>query len=105
MGQFTSPSGEHKPANAEVSKSFRHLRKSYRTADRPAESSLGGSVIRTVSNRSFTELDSQPIWRTHACVSSRCCAALPSHTQETLLGKDVSVSITARERQAHHQLT
>lgn len=31
-------------------------------------------------------------------------AALPSHTQETLLGKHVSVSITARERPAHHQL-
>lgn len=32
-------------------------------------------------------------------------AALPSHTQETLLGKDVNVSIMARERQARHRLT
>lgn len=27
-------------------------------------------------------------------------AALPSHTQETLLGKDANVSFTARERRA-----
>lgn len=98
-------SGDRKSINAEVYKSFSHLRKSYSAAERPAESSLGGSDISTVSNRgSFTGLDSQPIWRMHACVSSRCCASLP-HTKKTLLGKNVNISITARKRQARHRLT